>query len=40
MGPWFAEHTPGVLVREETFGTPQALTDWLRNNPQPFGTEG
>jgi hypothetical protein len=36
MVPWFRENTPGVLVREETFNTPDALRDWLRANPDPF----
>ena len=40
MIPWFNRHTPGVGVREETFLNPQALTDWLRANPDPFTAEG
>jgi hypothetical protein len=36
MVPWFRENTPGVKVREESFASPQALTDWLRAAPNPF----
>ncbi len=36
MVPWFRQNTPGVKVREETFGTPEALSAWLRSNPDPF----
>jgi len=36
MIPWFREHMPAVLVREETFLNPQALSEWLRANPDPF----
>jgi hypothetical protein len=36
MIPWFRRNTPGVKVREETFLTPKALTDWLRATPNPF----
>ena len=38
--PWFAQNTPGVLVREETFASPRALTDWLRAHPDPFAGLG
>jgi hypothetical protein len=36
MVPWFHQNTPGVQVREETFLTPKALTDWLRATSNPF----
>ncbi len=36
MVPWFRANTPGVKVREETFASPKALTDWLKANPDPF----
>jgi len=29
-----------VLVREETFLNPNALTTWLRANPDPFAADG
>ncbi len=38
--PWFSAHTPGVLVKEQTFLNPQALTTWLRENPDPFSAAG
>lgn len=40
MVPWFNEHTPGVQVREEMFASPQALTEWLRTNADPFLAAG
>ncbi|GEM_PF-5411610 len=40
MIPWFAEHMPDVQVREETFARPEALTAWLRANPDPFTPAG
>jgi len=36
MVPWFRANTPGVKVREETFASPKALTDWLKTTPDPF----
>ncbi len=38
--PWFKKNMPAVLVREETFLNPGALTAWLRANPDPFKIKG
>ena len=40
VGRWFNTNRPGVLVREETFANPQALTDWLKANPDPMDVVG
>ncbi|MBN1965143.1 MAG: hypothetical protein JW910_10890, partial [Anaerolineae bacterium] len=34
--PWFRDQFPGVLVREEQFASPAALTGWLLTHPDPF----
>ena len=40
MLPWFRQNMPNVLVREETFLNPQALTTWLQANPDPYAADG